>query len=70
MIVSVDDERLGRSDSWLTPRRVVWAFVGAVAVIAVLLAIRLTETFGAKRTVTNKGAIPSVTVAGRLAGES
>jgi HlyD family secretion protein len=69
MIVSVDDERLGRADSWLTPRRVVWALAGTVAVIAILLAMRLTQTVAAKRAITNKGAIPSVTVteAGRSA---
>jgi HlyD family secretion protein len=69
MIVSVDDERFGRTESWLTPRRIVWALVGAVAVIAVLVGVRLTQTFAAKHSVTNKGAVPSVTVteAGRSA---
>jgi RND family efflux transporter MFP subunit len=62
MIVSVDDERFGRNESWLTPRRIAWALAVAVAVIAVILALRLTQTFAAKRSLTNKGAIPSVTV--------
>ncbi len=56
------DERLGRVDSWLTPRRIVWALGGFAAVIAILLAVRLTQNVVAKRSVTNKGTIPSVTV--------
>src|ERR1700733_9353443 len=62
MIVSVDDERFSRNESWLTPRRIVWALLGAVALIAVLVGMRLTQTFAANHSVTNKGAIPSVTV--------
>ena len=62
MIVSVDDERFGRNESWLTPRRIILALVGAVAVIAVLLAMRLTQTVAAKHSVTNKAAVPSVTI--------
>jgi RND family efflux transporter MFP subunit len=63
------DERLGRDDSWLTPRRLIWALVGIAGVVAVLLAFRITQTVESKRAVTNKGAIPSVTVteAGRSA---
>lgn len=61
MSVSVD-ERLGREVSWLTPRRAVWAFVGVGAVIAILLAVRVSQSFAVKRAVTNKGDIPSVTV--------
>jgi RND family efflux transporter MFP subunit len=56
------DERLGRVDSWLTPRRIVWALGGFAGVIAILLAVRLTQSVALKRSVTNKGAIPSVTV--------
>src|ERR1700677_3231311 len=62
MIVSVDDERFGRNESWLTPRRIILALVGAVAVIAVLLAMRLTQTVAANHSVTNKAAVPSVTI--------
>jgi RND family efflux transporter MFP subunit len=63
------DERLGRDDSWLTPRRLIWALVGIAGVVAVLLAFRITQTVESKRAVTNKGAVPSVTVteAGRSA---
>jgi len=63
------DERLGRDDSWLTPRRLIWALVGIAGVVAVLLAFRITQTVESKRAVTNKGVIPSVTVteAGRSA---
>jgi RND family efflux transporter MFP subunit len=56
------DERLGRVDSWLTPRRIVWAVVGVAALIVILLAVRLTQSVAANRSVTNKGSIPSVTV--------
>jgi RND family efflux transporter MFP subunit len=59
--VSVD-ERLGRVDSWLTPRRVVAAFVGVAVLIVMVLAVRLTQRVAANRSVTNKGSIPSVTV--------
>ena len=61
MSVSVD-ERLGRVDSWLTPRRVVAAFVGVAVLIVMVLAVRLTQRVAANRSVTNKGSIPSVTV--------
>jgi HlyD family secretion protein len=56
------DRRAGRDDSWLTPRRAVWAFVGVGALIAILLAVRVSQSFAAKRAITNKGDIPSVTV--------
>lgn len=56
------DERVDREGPWLTPRRVVWAFVGIGAVIAILLALRVSQSFAAKRALTNKGDIPSVTV--------
>jgi RND family efflux transporter MFP subunit len=49
-------------DSWLTPRRIVWAVVGVAALIVILLAVRLTQSVAANRSVTNKGSIPSVTV--------
>jgi RND family efflux transporter MFP subunit len=56
------DERLARGDSWLTPRRIVWGLVGISAVIAILFAVRLTQKVAANQSVTNKGAIPSVTI--------
>jgi RND family efflux transporter MFP subunit len=56
------DERLNREGPWLTPRRVVLAFAGIAAVIAILLAVRVSQSFAAKRAVTNKGDIPAVTV--------
>jgi RND family efflux transporter MFP subunit len=61
MSLSVD-ERLDRVESWLTPRRIAWVLVAIVAVIAVLLAVRITQRLAANRSVTNRGAIPSVTV--------
>lgn len=61
MSLSVDG-RLGRADSWLTSRRIGWALAGVAALIAVLLAVRVTQHLAADRSVTNKGSIPSVTV--------
>jgi HlyD family secretion protein len=63
------DERVRTTDSWLTPRRAVWVFCAVVAVVAIGLAARLTQTFAAKRAVTNKSGIPTVTIteAGRSA---
>jgi RND family efflux transporter MFP subunit len=61
MSLSVDG-RLGRSESWLTSRRIGWALAGVAALVAVLLAVRVTQHLAADRSVTNKGAIPSVTV--------
>lgn len=61
MSLSVDG-RLGRADSWLTSRRIGWALTGVAALIAVLLAVRVMQHLAADRSVTNKGAIPSVTV--------
>jgi HlyD family secretion protein len=54
--------------SWLTPRRVILIFAAAVALVAVALAVRLTHTLAAKKSVTNRVA-PTVTVteAGRSA---
>ena len=54
--------------SWLTPRRVMLIFAAAVALVAVAIAVRLTHTLGAKKTVANRDA-PAVTVteAGRSA---
>jgi HlyD family secretion protein len=53
--------------SWLTPRRVVFIFAAAVALIAVALAVRLTHTLATKKAVTNR-VTPAVTVT--AAGES
>src|SRR5271168_3412159 len=63
------DQRVRETDSWVTPRRVVWVLGGVVLVVAVLLALRLTQTVAAKRAITNKGGIAVVTVteAGRSA---
>jgi HlyD family secretion protein len=54
--------------SWLTPRRVMLIFATAVALVAVAIAVRLTHTLGAKKTVTSR-VMPAVTVmeAGRSA---
>ncbi len=52
---------------WLTPRRVILLFAAAVALIAVALAVRLTQTLAVKKTVTNR-VTPAVTVT--EAGES
>jgi HlyD family secretion protein len=56
------DERVGRQDYWLTPRRAIWVGIAVAAAVAVLLAVRINQSFAAKRAVTNKGDIPSVTV--------
>ena len=61
MSLSVDG-RLDRADSWLTPRRIGWALAVVAALVAALLAVRVTQHLAADRSVTNKGTIPSVTV--------
>jgi HlyD family secretion protein len=63
------DQRVRETDSWVTPRRVVWVLGGLVLVVAVLLGLRLAQTLAAKRAITNKGGIAVVTVteAGRSA---
>jgi len=61
MSLSVD-ERVGRQASWLTPRRAIGLAIAVAAAVAVLLAVRINQSFAAKRAVTNKGDIPSVTV--------
>src|ERR1700722_9672830 len=61
MILSTD-EGIGRQDYWLTPRRAIWAAIAVAAAVAVLLAVRINQSFAAKRAVSNKGDIPSVTV--------
>jgi HlyD family secretion protein len=48
--------------SWLTPRGVVWGAILLVLAVAVLLGVRLTQTFAANKTVTNKIGAPEVTV--------
>jgi RND family efflux transporter MFP subunit len=59
--LSIDD-RPPPAGSWVTPRRIVWTVIVSAVVIAVLLAVRVSQSFAAKRAVTNKGDIPSVTV--------
>jgi RND family efflux transporter MFP subunit len=53
---------------WLTPRRVMLIFAGAVALVAIAIAARLTHTLAAKKTVSSRET-PAVTVteAGRSA---
>src|SRR5580704_15481462 len=54
--------------AWLTPRRVMLIFAAAVALVAIAIAARLTQTLATKKTVTNR-VTPAVTVteAGRSA---
>ena len=52
----------GAARSWLTPRGVVWAAILLIAAVAVLLGVRLTQTFAAKKTVSNRVGTPAVTV--------
>ncbi|HTV96472.1 MAG TPA: efflux RND transporter periplasmic adaptor subunit [Steroidobacteraceae bacterium] len=61
-------EELPAQGGWLTPRRVVFILAGAALVVAVLLAVRLTQSFAAKKTISNR-VTPAVTVteAGRSA---
>ncbi len=75
MSISFDERRqtpasAGAPDrgSWLTPRRVIWMFAAAAALVAVALAVRLTHTLASKQAVTNR-VTPTVTVteAGRSA---
>ena len=56
------------SARWLTPRRVMLIFVAIVALVAVAVALRLTQTLATKKSVTHR-MIPAVTVteAGRSA---
>jgi HlyD family secretion protein len=63
------DPRVRETDSWVTPRRIAWLLGSAVLAIAVLLGVRLTQNFAAKRAITNKSGIAAVTVtaAGRSA---
>ena len=63
------DDRIRDTESWVTPRRVGWTLAAAAAIVAILLAFRLTHSIAAKRAVTNKSGIPTVTVtqAGRSA---
>jgi HlyD family secretion protein len=63
------DQRVRETNTWVTPRRVAWAVGALVLAVAVLLALRLSQTFAAKRAISNKGGIAAVTVteAGRSA---
>ncbi|MGO9424972.1 MAG: efflux RND transporter periplasmic adaptor subunit [Steroidobacteraceae bacterium] len=55
--------------TWLTARRAVWLLAIVAAVVVALLAVRLTQSFIARKAVTNKVGIPvvSVTEVGRSA---
>ncbi len=55
--------------TWLTARRAVWLLAIVAAVVAALLAVRLTQSFIARKAVSNKVGIPvvSVTEVGRSA---
>ncbi|HKN09571.1 MAG TPA: efflux RND transporter periplasmic adaptor subunit [Pseudomonadota bacterium] len=57
------------SGTWLTARRAVWLLALVAAAVAVLLAVRLTQSFIARRAVSNKVGVPvvSVTEVGRSA---
>lgn len=46
---------------WLTPRRVMLIFAGIIALVAVAVAVRLTQTLATQKTVSNR-VTPSVTV--------
>lgn len=63
------DDRIRDTESWVTPRRVAWAMTALAVVVAILLTIRLTQSYAAKRALTNKSGVPTVTVteAGRSA---
>src|ERR1700733_6043125 len=63
------DQGVRETDSPVTPRRVVWVLGSVALAVAVLLALRLSQTFAAKRATTNKSGIAVVTVteAGRSA---
>jgi len=55
--------------TWLTARRAVWLLAIVAAVVVALLAVRLTQSFIARKAVTNKVGVPvvSVTEVGRSA---
>jgi HlyD family secretion protein len=48
--------------AWITPRRALWMGLVLVLAVAVLLGVRLSQTFAAKKAVTNKIGIPAITV--------
>jgi HlyD family secretion protein len=56
--------------SWITPRGVVWAALILVLAVAVLLGVRLTQTFTAKKALAHKTGTPAVTVTVTEAGRS
>jgi HlyD family secretion protein len=47
---------------WITPRGAIWAGLILVLVVAALLGVRLSQTFAAKKAVSNKIGTPAVTV--------
>jgi HlyD family secretion protein len=63
------DQGVRETDSLVTPRRVAWVLGSVALAVAVLLGLRLSQTFAAKRAITNKSGIAAVTVteAGRSA---
>jgi RND family efflux transporter MFP subunit len=48
--------------SWLTPRRMTWMLMAIAVVIIALLALRLTQALAIKKAVSNKTAVPAVSV--------
>jgi len=48
--------------SWLTPRRMTWMVMAIAVVIIAVLALRLTQALAIKKAVSNKTAVPAVSV--------
>jgi len=48
--------------SWLTPRRMTWMLMAIAVVIIAVLALRLTQALAIKKAVSNKTAVPAVSV--------
>jgi len=56
------DGRVAARDAWLTPRRAARLAGGAAAALAILLGVRLAQTFAAKGKLNNRSEAPTVTV--------